>query len=79
MAHVAHRLTGPHLPELSKYSNAFPPTLYSRVQFYVEGKWIRLASGYRRYVILVSIDKRDNLHGCLLQRRSDGLHHLDSF
>lgn len=68
MAHSIHRLIGPIYPVLSKHANTFPPTLYSWIQFYVEGEWIRLASGYWRYVILVSIDKRDNLYGYLLQR-----------
>ena len=45
----------------------------------MEGKWIRLASGYWRYVVFVLIDKRDNLYGCFMQRRSDSLHHLGSF
>lgn len=63
-----HMLIPPQYPVPSKHHNAFPPTLHSGVQFYVEGERIGLASGYWWNVILVSVDKCDDLHSCLLQR-----------
>lgn len=78
MACPTHRVAQSKYAVPSEHSNAFTPTLYSWIQIYVERKWICLAGGNWGYVIFVSIDKRDNLHCCLLQRRSHGLHHLGS-
>ena len=42
------------------------PALHPRVKVYVVWERIRLTCRYRRYVILISIHNRDDLHSGLL-------------
>lgn len=61
-----------------KDSHAFAPTFNPRVKINVIRERIRLASRYRRYVILVSIHDCYDLYCSLLQGRSDSFNHFGS-